>query len=164
GPAAKAVYEGLQKRFESAPRLKDSILSEVVMAAYQQLRQAYSQDQIATFDPGPIPDVKGDRTKTQIPAKTEFFTQEGSHYKLAGLPGDHLLYSLLKAVGLNPDNFSAKVADVLHGSATSTKYSNLDSAPVWLELARKLRGIAASDGSAGGPKADDIARALKNEA
>ena len=105
---------------------------------------------MAVFDPGPVPSVK-EQSSAQIPAKTAFIVKDGDKYKLAGVGADHLLRALLKATGINPDGFSDRIAGILDG-ARSGSFSNLGDPAAWVGLARKLRGVAVSEGLGGAPK------------
>jgi hypothetical protein len=169
GPTAKGVYDSLRERFKSAPIIQGSVASEVVMAAYQLLRKAHANDELARFDPGQVPEYKNE-SDARLP-KGDFIgkSADKGRYQLARVGEAHLLRALFRATGLNPDSFSEKVRDTLLDLATSS-YANLagdrtlpDGKVIshYVEIGKKLKSLAVAEGI-GGPKFADVEHSIKN--
>jgi hypothetical protein len=165
GPLAKVAADEIYKMLEAGAKADGTVKSELVLAAYQQLKQAHSRDQASGFDLGDPPSVTA-AVHGQIPSdKRERWAKDNGKggFELIGLIGsDHLVYQLVKKVGLDPKNLSEDVIKKLEDRGHSATWGNLTDGAAWKDLGKQLREMALDLGVTGGPTTADVRRAMAN--
>lgn len=165
GPLAAAALTEITKMLEAGAKQDGRVNSELVLAGYQQLRQAHTRDLSSSFDLGKPPAVSA-AVYAQIPsAKREQWAKElpNGRFELHGLVGaDHLLTQLANLVGLKPTDMPGAAIKLAEEYGHSPKWSNLGSDQVWSDLGKKWRELALDEGVTGGPKLKDVRRAMEN--
>lgn len=163
GPRARAAIEEVEKMLLEAAQSRTPVKSELILAGYQRLRHAHTRDQAARFRLGPPPSVDAGTHGVLPSGKRDAWVTTGADGRSAlKLPAQHLLSKLLNKVGLDPKSLPMVAVKLIEEFGHDRKWNNLQAADTWKELGSRLRAIALDEGVTGGPRAEDVKRAMQN--